>query len=196
MSSTPLRWRPPMSPGRCPALGVFMVGEAGVREALVAAGVAADRGLAGRRCGRGRPGSGSHLRQAPGRRAGDPPRGAVHRVECRSHPPNRARSDPRRRLGGRVSGDCNRCPAAHVIGKPAPDIFLHALARLGTPASLTAAVGDRPETDIAAGQAAGLRTIGVLTGASPAEAFAAMETPPDWVFEDMAALRRAYFGEA
>ena len=86
--------------------------------------------------------------------------------------------------------------SAHVIGKPAPDIFHHALARLGTPASLTAAVGDRPETDIAGGQAAGLRTIGVLTGASQAEAFAVMPTPPDWVFEDMVALRQAYLGEA
>ena len=84
---------------------------------------------------------------------------------------------------------------ARVIGKPAPDIFLHALARLGTPASLTAAVGDRPETDIVGGQAAGLRTIAVLTGASTAEAFAAMQPPPDWVFRDMVALRRAYFNE-
>jgi 4-nitrophenyl phosphatase len=85
---------------------------------------------------------------------------------------------------------------ARVIGKPAPDIFLHALARLGTPARLTAAVGDRPETDIAAGQAAGLRTIGVLTGASPAEAFVEMKTPADWVFEDMVALRQTYLGGA
>ena len=60
---------------------------------------------------------------------------------------------------------------------------------------MTAAVGDRPETDILGGQAAGLRTIGVLTGASPAEAFAAMQTPPDWVFEDMVALRQAYLDE-
>ena len=60
---------------------------------------------------------------------------------------------------------------------------------LGTPASLTAAVGDRPETDIACGQAAGLRTIAVLTGAGTAEAFAAMQPPPDWVFEDMIVLR-------
>ena len=86
--------------------------------------------------------------------------------------------------------------SAHVIGKPSPDMFHAALARLGTPAGLTAAVGDRPETDIAGGQTAGLRTVGVLTGASPTEAFAAMDTPPDWVFEDMVALRRAYLGRA
>ncbi len=82
---------------------------------------------------------------------------------------------------------------ARVIGKPSPGILRLALARLGTPAALTAAVGDRPETDIVGGQAAGLRTIAVLTGAGTAEAFAAMQPPPDWVFEDMDALRRAYF---
>jgi 4-nitrophenyl phosphatase len=85
---------------------------------------------------------------------------------------------------------------ARVIGKPSPDMFHHALARLGTPASLTAAVGDRPETDIAGGQAAGLRTIGVLTGASPADAFTSLQPPADWVFADLAALRRAYLGKA
>ncbi len=85
---------------------------------------------------------------------------------------------------------------ARVIGKPSPGIMRLALERLGTPAALTATVGDRPETDIAGGQAAGLRTIGVLTGAGPAEAFAAMQPPPDWVFADMAALNGAYLGGA
>lgn len=85
---------------------------------------------------------------------------------------------------------------ARVIGKPSPGIMRQALERLGTPAALTAAVGDRPETDIAGGQAAGLRTIGVLTGVSPVEAFAAMQPPPDWVFDDMVALNRAYLGGA
>ena len=37
-------------------------------------------------------------------------------------------------------------------------------------------------------------TIAVLTGASTAEQFAAMQPPPDWVFEDLVALDRAYFG--
>lgn len=83
---------------------------------------------------------------------------------------------------------------ARVIGKPSPGIVRQALARLGTPAALTAAVGDRPETDIAGGQAAGLRTIAVLTGAGTAEAFAAMQPPPDWVFEDVFTLNQAFFG--
>lgn len=82
---------------------------------------------------------------------------------------------------------------ARVIGKPSPGIMLLALRRLGTPAALTAAVGDRPETDIVGGQVAGLRTIGVLTGASSVQAFAALRPPADWVFDDMVELNRAYF---
>jgi 4-nitrophenyl phosphatase len=80
-----------------------------------------------------------------------------------------------------------------VIGKPSPGIFLHALARLGTPAALTAAIGDRPETDIVGGQGAGLRTIAMLTGAGTAAAFAALQPPADWVFTDLVELNRAYF---
>lgn len=81
-----------------------------------------------------------------------------------------------------------------VIGKPSPGFFLHALRALGTPAGLTVAVGDRPETDILGGQRAGLRTLAVLTGAGTAEEFAAMQPPPDWVFPGLAEVDRAYFG--
>lgn len=80
-----------------------------------------------------------------------------------------------------------------VIGKPSAAIMRLGLRRLGTPAAYTAAVGDRPETDILGGQAAGMPTIAVLTGAGTAEQFAAMQPGPDWVFEDLAALGRAYF---
>lgn len=82
---------------------------------------------------------------------------------------------------------------ARVIGKPSAAIMQLGLRRLGTPAALTAAVGDRPETDILGGQAAGMPTIAVLTGAGTAEGFAAMQPGPDWVFEDLAALAKAYF---
>lgn len=84
---------------------------------------------------------------------------------------------------------------AVAIGKPSADIFRMALARLGTPAEVTAAVGDRPETDIVGGQVAGMKTIGVLSGVGTREQFAGMQSPPDWVFADLAALSRAYFGE-
>ncbi len=82
---------------------------------------------------------------------------------------------------------------ATVIGKPSPVIFRHALARLGTPAQVTACVGDRPETDIEGGHAIGLCTIGVLSGVGDREGFAALSSPPDYIFEDLADLARAYF---
>jgi 4-nitrophenyl phosphatase len=81
-----------------------------------------------------------------------------------------------------------------VFGKPSPDIFRHALRALGAPAGLTGAIGDRPDTDILGGQRAGVRTIAVLTGAGTAEAFAAMQPPPDWVFPSLAEVDAAYFG--
>jgi 4-nitrophenyl phosphatase len=177
-----------------PGASVFMVGEAGVREALVAAGVAltedwqaADAVVVGL----DREATYARLRDAA----------LAIRRGARFIASNADRTLPTEH--GLIPGagavvaflEIATDVQARVIGKPAPDIFLHALARIGTPAELTAAVGDRPETDIAAGQAAGLRTIGVLTGASPADAFAAMPVPPDWVFEDLVALRRAYFDE-
>ncbi len=79
-----------------------------------------------------------------------------------------------------------------VFGKPAPGFFLYALRRLGTPAGLTAAIGDRPETDIIGAQQAGLRTIAVLSGAGLAAEFAAMQPPPDWVFPSLKELAQAY----
>jgi 4-nitrophenyl phosphatase len=80
-----------------------------------------------------------------------------------------------------------------VIGKPSPDIFAFALGRLGIPAELTAAVGDRAETDIVGGQRAGLRTVAVLSGAGTPQEFSALNPPPDWVFSDLEQLRKAYF---
>lgn len=79
-----------------------------------------------------------------------------------------------------------------VFGKPSPGFFLYALQRLGTPAALTAAIGDRPETDIIGAQQAGLRTIAVLSGAGSAAEFAAMQPPPDWVFPSLKELAQAY----
>jgi 4-nitrophenyl phosphatase len=174
-----------------PGGAVFMVGETGLREALAAAGIsltddwqAADAIVVGL----DREATYARLRDAA----------LAIRSGARFIATNVDRTLPTEQ--GLIPGagsvvaflEIATDVPARVIGKPAPDIFLQALARLGTPAALTAAVGDRPETDIAAGQAAGLRTIGVLTGASPAEAFAAMKAPPDWVFEDLLALRQAY----
>jgi ribonucleotide monophosphatase NagD (HAD superfamily) len=51
-----------------------------------------------------------------------------------------------------------------VVGKPSPITLQVALDRLGLPAAECAVVGDRLETDVAMGRAAGLGTILVLTG--------------------------------
>ncbi len=82
---------------------------------------------------------------------------------------------------------------AQAIGKPEAGIFRQALARLGVSGEITAAVGDRPETDIVGGQAAKLKTIAVLTGVAHLEDFEAMRPPPDWVFADLIELSSAYF---
>jgi 4-nitrophenyl phosphatase len=79
------------------------------------------------------------------------------------------------------------------IGKPAPDIFRQALVRLAAPAATTACIGDRPETDILGGQAAGLRTIAMLTGVAQRQDFESMQPPPDWIFGDLCELQKAYF---
>jgi arabinose operon protein AraL len=51
-----------------------------------------------------------------------------------------------------------------IVGKPSPIMLAVALERLGLAAGECAVVGDRLETDIAMGRAAGLATILVLTG--------------------------------
>jgi ribonucleotide monophosphatase NagD (HAD superfamily) len=55
-----------------------------------------------------------------------------------------------------------------IVGKPSPITLRVALDRLALPAAECAIVGDRLETDIAMGRAAGLGTILVLTGITQA----------------------------
>lgn len=56
-----------------------------------------------------------------------------------------------------------------VVGKPQPDLVHMALEILGTDPLTTFMLGDQIETDIRAGQSAGLKTILVRTGVSPKE---------------------------
>ncbi|HEU0257300.1 MAG TPA: HAD-IIA family hydrolase [Microbacteriaceae bacterium] len=58
----------------------------------------------------------------------------------------------------------NRTP--YVVGKPNPMMFRSALNKIGAHSEHTAMIGDRMDTDIAAGIEAGLYTILVLTGIS------------------------------
>ncbi len=73
-----------------------------------------------------------------------------------------------------------------VIGKPGPLIFRMAMQKLGGTPQNTAMVGDRLETDIAGGKAAGIQTILVLSGISQqADLANANGLRPDFVFEDI-----------
>ncbi|MCB8947509.1 MAG: HAD-IIA family hydrolase [Ardenticatenaceae bacterium] len=73
-----------------------------------------------------------------------------------------------------------------VIGKPGPLIFQMAMAKLGGTPQNTAMVGDRLETDIAGGKAAGIQTILVLSGISQRDDVAkANGLQPDFIFEDI-----------
>jgi 4-nitrophenyl phosphatase len=82
--------------------------------------------------------------------------------------------------------------APTVIGKPQPTLFKLALARLDVDRSGVAVIGDQVETDIRGGQAAGLATILVLTGAMTREDLERSSVKPDWVFDDLAQVEQAW----
>ena len=75
-----------------------------------------------------------------------------------------------------------------VVGKPKTAMFEEALQRLGTKALETAMIGDRLNTDIKGGKAAGMGTILVLSGISSREDVETSEDKPDFVFEDIREL--------
>lgn len=76
-----------------------------------------------------------------------------------------------------------------IVGKPAPGLFEHGLARLGSvPPGQAAMIGDRLDTDVVGGMQAGLRTILVLSGVTTREALAASGVQPDAVLDDLAAV--------
>jgi glycerol-1-phosphatase len=78
-----------------------------------------------------------------------------------------------------------------VAGKPEPTLLLDAVRRTGARAALM--IGDRLDTDVQGGRAAGLATLLVLTGASDAAELLAAppERRPDYVGADLTALTRS-----
>ncbi|MEM7537646.1 MAG: HAD-IIA family hydrolase [Chloroflexota bacterium] len=72
-----------------------------------------------------------------------------------------------------------------VIGKPNAGMFEQALSQLGVTAEETMMVGDRYETDIIGAIELGMITVGVLTGVTTAEQFAAYDHPPDIVLHGL-----------
>ena len=82
----------------------------------------------------------------------------------------------------------------HIVGKPNNTMVDIALERIGVTPRMAAFVGDSLGTDIAAGRAAGLCTVLVLTGVTTAEEAAAIrgtEYEPDYVFDNLPALMAA-----
>lgn len=75
-----------------------------------------------------------------------------------------------------------------VAGKPFPFLMDLSLERLGTSKEQTLVVGDRLETDIAAGQGVGCPTALVLSGVSTRQQAEAWKPEIDYVVEDLTAL--------
>jgi len=75
-----------------------------------------------------------------------------------------------------------------VAGKPFPYLMELSLERLGTKKEETLVVGDRLETDIAAGQSVGCPTALVLSGVSSLEEAKLWQPNPDMIAEDLSEL--------
>jgi 4-nitrophenyl phosphatase len=75
-----------------------------------------------------------------------------------------------------------------MMGKPEPALMIRAMERMGAIPGNTAAVGDRPETDILSAQRAGILSILMLSGATDRARLAAFDVHPDLVLEDIRAL--------
>lgn len=77
---------------------------------------------------------------------------------------------------------------ATIIGKPESALLEAAIEHLGIKPAVALMVGDRIETDIAAGQKAGCPTALVLSGVTSRGAARAWRPAPDYIEEDLAAL--------
>lgn len=86
-----------------------------------------------------------------------------------------------------VSTGAGQQPAA-VIGKPNPMIVEIALDRMGAGRSGTLMVGDRLDTDVMAGTAAGIDTLLVLSGVSREREIEISGARPTWVKPDISGL--------
>jgi len=81
-----------------------------------------------------------------------------------------------------------------IIGKPEPFVLEKALQHIGVTAARSVMIGDRLDTDIAAGHRAGMLTVLVLTGVSTREEIPRSAILPDLVFTDLPAMLEAIVG--
>jgi 4-nitrophenyl phosphatase len=82
-----------------------------------------------------------------------------------------------------------------VIGKPETPMLEIAMERMGVRPEETVMVGDRLDTDILAGERAGMETVLVLTGVSTRDDLAIAEALPDIVVSDLPSLVEALTAE-
>ena len=78
-----------------------------------------------------------------------------------------------------------------VIGKPETPMLQMAMARMEAEPAETVMLGDRLDTDILAGERAGMSTVLVLTGVSTREDLRSAEALPDVVVSDLPSLVEA-----
>lgn len=76
----------------------------------------------------------------------------------------------------------------HVVGKPAHDLYLYAMERMGVKVTETLVVGDRLETDIQGAQELGCRTALVLSGVTDLENAMKWKPTPDFIAADLMTL--------
>jgi len=81
---------------------------------------------------------------------------------------------------------------ATVIGKPHPEMYRLALARLDSSPEESLVVGDRLETDIAGGQAIGCQTALVLSGVTTENTARSWQPPPTFIAPDLTGLLSEY----
>ncbi|CAG0940380.1 4-nitrophenyl phosphatase [Anaerolineae bacterium] len=79
-----------------------------------------------------------------------------------------------------------------IIGKPERAMFDIALEKMGAARESAVVLGDRLDTDIEGAQRAGLKSILVLTGVTTRESLAQSSIQPDWVAENLNALREMW----
>jgi 4-nitrophenyl phosphatase len=82
-----------------------------------------------------------------------------------------------------------------VIGKPETPMLETAMTRMGAQPEETVMLGDRLDTDILAGERAGMLTVLVLTGVSTREDLSSAEALPDVVVSDLPSLVEAITAE-
>jgi len=79
-----------------------------------------------------------------------------------------------------------------VIGKPEPTMYQIAMQRLGVGPAETIAIGDRLDTDILGAARAGLRSVLVLSGVSRRADVERSDVKPTWVFENIREVARQF----